>query len=256
MITPRKEIQWLVLFAATVQLVSPGLSAIGGSNVGGADDPKITPAGYAFVVWGVITILAFAYAIYQFRPNLQNASVHHKIAQKLSVVYLCFAAWLVSAEQQWLIATVVIFVVMHVLLQQVLSLLLRIEAKWTTADKVFLLLQVGVYSGWTTVAIVANTASALKFYGFSDEGDFGIIWQSVLLILAAINVLIGVAKFWKSIPFVLTTLWALVGIYFGLADEEDVNILRVITVAAIITVSVFFVLKIVLGKRTLRHTGN
>jgi len=212
----------MVLAAAITQFLSPGIiTALGFTVSAEMSDPQITPAGYAFVIWGVITALSLAYGIYQFLPHRKNRELHHELSRSLALVYSLFSIWLLAAVSQWLITTVVIFVAMFLVLALVFEKLLSDRNRLTTAEKIILLGQVAIYTGWTTVAIFANTASAIKFYGVSDTGTIGLVWQGLILVLALANSKYWLRKFQFSIPYGLTLLWALTGVFFGLIQYDN-----------------------------------
>jgi hypothetical protein len=221
-----------VLITSLTQALSPLLSSLNdeSASANSYTNPKITPAGYAFAVWGVITTLSWIYGFYQLRKGLKNESLHLKVAPYLIAIYICFSVWLFAAEYQWLIATVAIFIVMYLLLARVLTFVNAEREQLTTTGKLLLLTQIGIYAGWTAVAIFANIASAVKFYGYSDEGTFGDIWQASLLFLATLNILIGIHLFKGNIAFIATTLWAVVGVYVGLQNEYNPEVLESVTI--------------------------
>jgi hypothetical protein len=234
----------LVLVTSATQLLSPLLSSLNDQSGTGTQvtNPKITPAGYAFVVWGVITILSFAYGIYQLRSNKINESLHGRLAPRLIAIYVLFSCWLLAAEYQWLAVTVIIFVAMFLLLRSALLETLRWQGTLSFADNVLLKTQLAIYAGWTSVAIFANTASAIKYYGITDEGSAGTLWQSALLILATLNILWGINSLKGNLAFVITTLWAVIGIFVGLLDEPNAAFLRILTAALGSIVIVYVVL--------------
>jgi hypothetical protein len=81
--------------------------------------------------------------------------------------------------------------------------------------------QFGLYVGWCTIAFFANTGAALKFYGYSDLGTNGIIWQTILLILAFLNSIYGIYKTNTNYFFAGTILWAFVAIHIDLVQEPN-----------------------------------
>lgn len=247
-----KRWQWLVLLTSFFQLLSPpiltvlGLS-VNGQNAGNAQggDPQLTPAGYTFIVWGVITLLSFSYGIYQSLPDRRNQPLHKTLSSRLAMIYLLFVCWLVAAVLQWLAMTVFIFLAMFVLLTGVFNVVLAERSRLNLTEKIILFGQLAVYTGWTTVAIFANTASAIKFYGVSDKGTTGIIWQAVILTFALLNGKYWLKKFNLDLVFGATIIWALVGIFFGLLQYDDNLVLRLITIFGILLVGGHIIVKLV-----------
>lgn len=231
--------QFFVLFFSITQFLSPLFSSFNGERTSENTNPQITPAGYAFAVWGVITLLAFLYGIYQVLPNRKNKILHQSIAKNLVIIYILFSVWLYAAAQNWLIITVFIFVTMFYFLVIVFDEVLKNKDIITKTEKVLLLGQIAIYTGWTTVAIFANTASAIKFYGTSDLGIVGTFWQSIILVGALFNSLYFIYKFQRNIVYLCTILWAFTGVFIGLLANKNVSILVVFAISAIITVFIF-----------------
>jgi hypothetical protein len=222
--------QGVVFIASLVQLLSPALiTALGFSVSSASSDPQITPAGYAFIVWGAITLLSFAYGVYQLFPGRLNRVLHYELSRGLAMVYLLFAGWLTAAILQWLAITVAIFAMMFGILVLIFQKLLEERSKLGRVERIILLGQVAIYTGWTTVAIFANTASAIKYYGVTDTGIVGMAWQALILLLALVHGKYWLRKFRTNTVFGLTLVWALAGILFGLMQYDNNMPLRLIT---------------------------
>jgi translocator protein len=229
-----KLLQILVLIASIIQIISPAFSSFRDGTDADNTDPQFTPAGYTFGIWGLITLLALCYGIYQMLPSRENARLHQQIASKLVVLYLFFAFWLFAYTQDWVVLTVMIFLSMFFLAYFTFQQILQPENKLTIYDKIFLEAQIGFYLGWSSVAIFANTGAALKFYGLSDLGANGIIWQTVLLVAALTNATYVLYKTKANYFFGATIVWAFVGIFFGLSDEIDTTFLQIVSISALV----------------------
>ncbi len=234
----KKNIQsiqkWILFVLSTTQLMSPILIPFGNnSNIDGSN-PQITPAGYTFAIWGLITLLAFGYGVYQVLPNRKNAVLHQAIALRLSMLYLLFSVWLLAAAREWLVVTVIVFVIMFFLAYSSFQQILQPKYILTRFEKIVLEAQVGIYLGWCTVAIFANTGAALKFYGLSDMGTTGIIWQISLLLAALANGIYGLYKTQSNYFLAATIIWAFVGIYFGLYNIPKTLVLQITVITAMI----------------------
>lgn len=247
--------QWMVLMASFIQLISPGVVTLLGFSVNSPNsDPQITPAGYAFVVWGVITILSFAYGLFQVFPNRTNKQLHSNLSRGLTGVYLLFVFWLIAAILKWLTVTVIIFLIMFVLLTLLFEKIIQERHRLTRIEKIILFGQIAIYTGWTTIAIFANSASAIKYYGLTDTGVLGILWQSVILILALVNGKYWLKKFDRNVIYGLTLIWALSGVFFGLLRYSDNLPLRIITLFGIILVGLHLLIPDIIQK--VRLKGN
>jgi translocator protein len=230
-----KILQIGVLIASIIQIISPAFSSFENGSDPNNTDPQFTPAGYTFGIWGVITFLAVCYGVYQLLPNRKNAALHQQLAPKLIVLYLLFAFWILAYTKDWLIVTVITFLGMFFFAYFTFQEILQSKNLLTIYDKIFLEAQIGFYLGWPSIAVFANTGAALKYYGLSDLGTMGIVWQTVLLVAALTNATYILYKVKANYFFAATIVWAFVGIFFGLRGEiVDTTFLQIVSISALV----------------------
>ncbi|MGP4070212.1 hypothetical protein ACTWP7_16535 [Halobacillus sp. B29] len=97
------------------------------------------------------------------------------------------------------------FMTMGVALRIVFRELLSVSLKFS--EKVIVLLTFALYFGWTTVAVFANLASALHYYGLPLSNFLGLSWQLVVLFLAAFTAHYFLMEMKFSLPYFLTLTW-------------------------------------------------
>jgi hypothetical protein len=239
----RKElILRLAVFVLSItQLLTPYFSSLKDNQRQNNFDPPITPAGYTFAIWGIITLLGFCYGIHQLLPNRPSAGIHQKAGITLCLVYVLFSVWLFAASRNWLWTTVIVFVAMFGLLFTLFQFIQENKQQLTFADRILLEGQVGIYLGWTTIAIFANAASALAFYGILTKGIAGTVIQSVLLFLALLNGVYGSSKTHGNYFFSATILWAFAGVFFGLRQNGNTAVLQTVVIIAIAIFILYFI---------------
>ncbi|WP_329792846.1 hypothetical protein V1227_13350 [Lentzea sp. DG1S-22] len=185
---------WRVVLVvlAVGQVVSPVLvTALGGGEFTTSDragEPAIVPAGYAFSIWGLVEALCLAYAVWALVTRTPGQQVRDRLARPLSVVFAGFTLWLVAAEVEPVWSTVAVFVVMVTALLKALSTALRHAAdiaRWHRAPRVLLWSMLGVYTGWSSVAIWVNLTTALAESGAPVDGPVGVAWALVAVVVAA-----------------------------------------------------------------------
>jgi hypothetical protein len=223
-----------VFILSITQVLTPFFSSFNNNQNKKNFNPPITPAGYTFAIWGIITLLGFCYGLYQLLPNRPSADLHQKVAPILCMVYILFSIWLFAAGNDWLWTTVIIFLIMFGLLFMLFQLILKNSQDLTFADKILLEGQIGIYLGWTTVAIFANIASALAYYNILTMNTFGIVIQSVLLILALASGIYGSGKTNGNYFLSATIVWAFIGVFFGLRQNTNTTFLQVVVISAIL----------------------
>jgi hypothetical protein len=223
-----------VFILSITQVLTPLFSSFNNNQTKKTFYPPITPAGYTFAIWGIITLLGFCYGLYQLLPNRPSADLHQKVAPILCMVYIFFSIWLFAAGKDWLWTTVIIFLIMFGLLYMLFQLILKNSQDFTLADKILLEGQIGIYLGWTTVAIFANIASALAYYNILTMNTFGIVIQLVLLILALANGIYGSGKTYGNYFLSAAVLWAFIGVFFGLRQNTNTTFLQIVVISAIL----------------------
>lgn len=215
----------LVLALALLQPVASYFSTIGNARfMDQANNPLITPASYAFSIWGLITLGCVVYAVYQLLPGRRNAALYDRIAPYAAGVFAGFSIWLNAAEQDWLWGTVAIFLAMGYCLAHLYPHLVRaaFEKKFSLVETIGTYGTFGLYAGWTTVAIFANVAAALKFSGVADTGTAGILWQAAILVAAVGTAIALLLRLKGSVPYAAAMLWGFVAIVIGTLERGNV----------------------------------
>ena len=190
-----------------------------------------TPAGYAFSIWGLIYLLLLGFAIYQGRSlfvKVRNDDFVLKTGPWfiLSCVFNC--AWIFS----WIygytgLSCIFIFLLLFSLLKIVWKNSMEL---WDAPFSVILFLwwPFVIYSGWVTVASIANVSSYLVKVGWDGFGVSPKIWTLIMILIAtAINLIIT----WKRNmrEFGMVGAWALIAI--GVANHDN-NLMIVYTAFA------------------------
>ncbi len=200
----------LVLILALGQILSSVFSGFTGRD--SFSNPIITPAGYAFSIWGVITFGCLVYGIYQLLPKQRKNKLYDQMAFPLMVTFTGFSVWLYAATKNWLWATVAIFFCMFLSLWWAYSHILRSKQKFTALENTILQGTFGLYIGWATVATVINIASALHHYGYIYSDTRSVTIYILILLAALINALIGLKRIRYNIYYLATILWAFIAV--------------------------------------------
>jgi len=245
-IEPRAVVRWrwIAALLALSQLVAPfAAEAIAGNFLesGATNEALITPAGYAFGLWGLITALSAATALAVLRYGL-GAWWETSLLIDACVVFVGFSVWLVVAAQDWLWVSVVVFSVMVSALIHIMRLLVRRPHDMTCPGWLVVLATVtfGVYLGWNSMAVFANVAAALINSGVSASAPW---WQFAVLVTASVFALGMTAMLRGSPGYVAGALWALVAIAIGAAGRDSVALSVTAVVAAVVVVGAAIVVR-------------
>lgn len=221
-----RVLRWIVLVLAAAQAAGPVVADVVAPNFledGATNEATITPVGYAFSIWGLICTMSLFSAVALVRYGL-GAEWERRVLINLGVVFIGFNVWLLAAAQDWLWVTVAVFATMFGLLIDTLRLLIGRASELSCPRWVRLLLTVtvGLYTGWTSVAVFINVAAALIYQGWSTAGIWGTAWQMILLVLATATALALTRVFHGTLGYVAAVLWALIATAIGAAGRDGV----------------------------------
>jgi hypothetical protein len=218
--------------------VSQIISTFFSSFSGGSDfnELLITPAGYTFAIWGAITVFSCIYALLHL---FGDRTFKKQVYLWLSSVYLCFTLWLMAAEREMLFATVLIFLFMYFALLKVFPQILE-EGFANFLDKIFLQGGVGMYLGWSSVAVLANIGVYAFSFGVQSNSQVGIYLQILLVILATLSAGYALYKTKRNAVVFATHWWAFIGILAGLFSRENTFLLIACTLLCVVGLNFFY----------------
>jgi hypothetical protein len=204
-------------------------------STGATNDAVITPARYAFSIWGLITLLCAITFVAVVRVGL-GAPWESRLLLDASVVFVGFTGWLLIAAQDWTWLSVAMLAVMVAALVDAMRLLVRHADDLTAPTwlRILTTTTFGLYLGWSSVAIFINVAAALIDSGLSPVET---TWQAIVLVAAAFAA-VALTVFLRATPgYVAGTVWGLVAAAIG-AFERSATVLSGLAAAAVIAVLV------------------
>ncbi len=233
--SPVKAWRWIATALAVSQLAaSPIITWLFGDflSSGATNDALITPSGYAFAIWGLITLLTVVTCVAVVRVGL-GAPWERRILVEASVVFLGFSTWLIVAAQNWLWLSVAVFAVMVGALVDVLRLLVRRAGDLTCPPWLRRLatLTFGLYLGWSSVAVFVNVAAASIESGASADGTG---WQAIILVAATATAIWLTAYLRGALGYVAAVLWALIAVTIGAAHRGSPVLVAAAAAAAVL----------------------
>ena len=231
--------QFLVVFSVVTMIVMNYLSnarAFGGltnEDISNKYHTLITPAGYAFSIWGIIFLGLLAFAIYQALPSQRTNQRFRAVGWWVVLNTLCNAIWSPLFNNERIgIALIVILVMLFSVAIIEQRLLMRPhtpvvapdldatlpESPASVAETWLARIPFSIYFGWLTVATILNVAVYLKATGFNLLGTSEQTWAVAILI---VGLVIGAWLFnrYRSVAYILVFAWAYVAI--GVEQEQS-----------------------------------
>lgn len=173
-----------------------------------------TPAGYAFAIWGLIYLMLLAFCIYQGRSlfvRVKDDEFVLKTGWWFVISCIANSSWVFCWIYEYTALSVVcIFLLLISLL--VIVYRNRMEIWDAPIDVIaFLWWPFVIYSGWVTVASIANVSAYLKKINWDGFGVADETWTIVMILIAG---LLNLVVTWKRNmrEFAIVGAWALVAI--------------------------------------------
>ncbi|MGY2133730.1 hypothetical protein ACW9KT_15990 [Hymenobacter sp. HD11105] len=170
----------------------------------------ITPAGYAFSIWGVIFLALTIYAVWQLLPAQRYNLLPDTVAVPLTVASLATAAWVVLFAYELIGLSVL---TMLIILGALIIIYGRAR-KQVLADDAprWVSVPFALYLGWISVASAINITLGLGEAGWQPALNMSVLLAfGLLAVVVALGLLISSAFRESVYPLVLA--WALVAIW-------------------------------------------
>ncbi|MBE9069188.1 tryptophan-rich sensory protein [Leptolyngbya cf. ectocarpi LEGE 11479] len=207
---------WVAILGTLIVNTLSNIFPIDGSTVADlANGPLagvlITPANYAFIIWGVIYIGLIAYAWYQSRRKQRGQLLIQRINVCLIVACVAQISWIYLFTLQLYWGSVV---AMALILLALIAAYSELEDGQHLADsrrKRMVHGPISIYLAWISVATVVNVASAFYASGFRELGLSGAVWTAIMIAVANLIAALAIVRR-RDLPFALVFIWADVAI--------------------------------------------
>ena len=199
-----------------------------------------TPAGYSFSIWGLIYLGMLGFVFY-YGPLFKQSKEKEQTVMQIGWWFIisCFAhsLWVVAWLYGYLLLSVLLMIL---LLFSLLKIVVNIQMELHNAPlKTFLFLwwPFCFYSGWISVALIADIAAWLIKTGWNG---FGISQTTWTIIVFAVAALIHIFMIWNHNmrEFALAAIWALMAIAVANQYENDIAFWAAIITAMIVLINI------------------
>jgi translocator protein len=212
---------------------------INGLNSGEISDlyPSLfTPAGYVFSIWSLIYVLLIAFAVFQALPSQRENPRLERLGYTFALSCLFNSLWIfawhyrqVFLSELLIVGLLISLLICYQRLQT--EQVNKGELKVARAERVTTHLTFSIYTGWLTVAVVANTCVVLLEWGITG-GSFAPMW-GVLAVLAALTIGAAFTYLRKDMAYGLVLVWAFVGIAVARAGNTPSVVLTAVIAALV-----------------------
>ena len=211
--TPNTADRMLAILVLVATLATVGVNALAALGLVNGVSPAmiserhpsfITPAGYAFSIWGLIYLWMLAFGIYQLAPANIKRFKNIRTLYIASCALNCAWIWFWHHEQ-----IAVCLLLIAGLTATLLGIVWRLREPVPLVDALLSKAPFGIYFGWVTCAMLVNLNILFSGSGTSDK---------VLYLLAVVSILLAAASgalaCWKlnNYLYPLAVAWALTAI--------------------------------------------
>ncbi len=199
-----------------------------------------TPAGYAFAIWGLIYLLLIGFVIYSFviLKREKESQIISQVGGSFIITCIVNCLWIIA----WLYDyTAISVLLMIILLVTLLRIVLRTKMELTNPPLrivAFVWWPFSLYSGWISVALIANIAAYLTKIGWNGFGISDTVWTIIMVLIAG---LLYVFMTWKRNmrEFALVGTWALIAVAVANMRNSQIIYWVALITAIVIGVSSF-----------------
>lgn len=192
---------------------------------------KITPAGFAFSIWGVIYTLVLITVIWMLvrHKDRRVSEVIQSIGWWFNLSALANILWTVSFSYLQLAASTVLISILLLSLARILTKLSRLGYR----PNILLSTTFGIYAGWVTIATVVNIAATLVKNNWGAFGLPEVLWANIILFVA-LGIVFFIMRSTTNAVFPLPVAWA----YFAIYKGEDM-MMGLVGMAVLIVMSIY-----------------
>ena len=169
----------------------------------------ITPANYAFAIWGLIYLGLFSFAIYQALPMQRSQPLFRRLGYWLVVASAAQIAWVLLFQFRlfgWS------FVAMIAILLPLIQIYTQLDGvKLNQPERWFVKIPLTIYLAWISVATIVNGGVSLTHLEWEGWGISPEVWTVIMMMMGGAIALI-IAWTRGDIPFTGVLIWALTAI--------------------------------------------
>jgi hypothetical protein len=212
----RQLITAMAIIASIIVNTISNIFPPGGANIGELAntifaDVRVTPANYAFGIWGVIYLGLVALGIYQFQSTERYNPRLQRCGYLLAIACACQCVWIyLFLARQFPLSILAMLGILLSLIGMYDRLGIGRE-RVSTLEQWFVRIPISIYLSWIAVATIVNVASTL----YSINGNNWLlspsIWTVIMMLISAAIAYLAFTKR-QDTAYLLVTVWTLIAI--------------------------------------------
>jgi hypothetical protein len=244
------------VLAAIMQVLTPLLPQVGlGIPIGEQSErvsTLLTPAGWAFSIWGVLYAGSFVFAIYQALPSQRDNALLAQLRWPAAGALLGNALWALYTQIYGLSALSSAIIIATLACLLVIYRRQSMTVRPLTAGEIWCaVVPLTALASWLTAATIVNITASLRFHGVEGGSAAPLIAGGIVLVgglIASAAILRGR----RTAPYALAFLWALAGIFSAQGPDSEIIIFPIIGAALLVIASLILSLNVTKEGRPLK----
>ncbi len=146
-------------------------------------DVLITPASYAFSIWGLIYLGLISFAVYQALPSQRNDALLRQIGYKIAIASIAQIIWVICFLYRQYAAS---FLAMLCILLPLIAAYWKLPFKSRISrwQRWLIRTPISIYLAWISVATIVNGATVLSAWQWGGWGISAVGWTVIMLLVA------------------------------------------------------------------------
>lgn len=204
-----------IILAVVVQIGATFLPQLGlGEPIGSRSDSVrtlITPAGWAFAIWGPLFLFSAVFALWQALPRQRTNMLLDRIAWPAAVALAAQGVW--ATYTQFANLTAISALIILTSLAGLLLVLRALVAApgLSRAERWFVVPVFSALAAWLTAASIVNISATLKYHGFGGAAPSPEI-AGVMVAIGSVIAAFATARVRGNPYYALVFCWALLAI--------------------------------------------
>ena len=186
----RQIVTFVAIIAAFGTNVWANINPLNGLTIGGISqnifgNVLITPASYAFAIWGLIYLGLISFAIYQALPARRSDSLLQKIGYKIAIASIAQVIWVFCfLYRQFGASMIAMLCILLPLIGAYWSLPFKTRiSRW---HRWLVRTPISIYLAWISIATILNGALVLESWQWNGWGISAPIWTVIMLLIAGL----------------------------------------------------------------------
>lgn len=174
----------------------------------------ITPASYAFSIWGLIYCLLGIFVILPFFPRWRNLELMKAIGPLFFISCILNIIWILLWHYLYILSSMAIMINLLVTLIFIYNKIYTYTKDVQPllgVNRLFTLLPFSIYLGWISVATIINISIGLSVLEWNQWGLSETFWAVIVLFMAALLAVLF-SYTYRDHAYMIVIIWALVAI--------------------------------------------